>query len=67
MEQKSVHSFCEDLHQAQRALWRNGQDIKVWDGELYLELHRGTYTSQAWIKEANRRAECMLRLGEALA
>ena len=67
VEQKSVHSFCEDLHQAQRALWRNGQDIKIWDGELYLELHRGTYTSQAWIKEANRRAECMLRLGEALA
>jgi len=67
VEQKSVHSFCEDLHQAQRALWRKGQDIKVWDGELYLELHRGTYTSQAWIKEANRRAEGMLRLGEALA
>ena len=67
VEQKSVHSFCEDLHQAQRVLWRNGQDIKVWDGELYLELHRGTYTSQAWIKDANRRAECMLRLGEALA
>ena len=67
VEQKSVHAFCEDLHQAHRALRQNGQDIKVWDGELYLELHRGTYTSQAWIKEANRRAECMLRLGEALA
>ncbi len=66
-EQKSVHAFCEDLHQAQRALWNKGQDVRTWDGELYLELHRGTYTSQAWIKEANRRAECMLRLAEALA
>jgi alpha-mannosidase len=39
----------------------------VWDGELYLELHRGTYTSQAWIKEANRRCEGLLRLAEMLA
>ncbi len=65
-EQKSVHAFCEDLHEAHRALRRSGQDVRTWDGELYLELHRGTYTSQAWIKEANRRAECMLRLAEAL-
>ncbi len=67
VEQRSVHAFCEDLHAAQRALQRSGQDVRVWDGELYLELHRGTYTSQAWIKEANRRAEGMLRLAEALA
>ena len=67
VEQKSVHAFCEDLHQAQRALRNRGQDLRTWDGELYLELHRGTYTSQAWIKEANRRAECALRLAEALA
>ncbi len=67
VEQRSVHAFCEDLHAAQRALQRNGQDVRVWDGELYLELHRGTYTSQAWIKEANRRAEGMLRLAEVLA
>ncbi len=31
--------------------------LPVWDGELYLEYHRGTYTSQAWIKRANRKAE----------
>ena len=66
-EQKSVHAFCEDLHRAQRELRQRGQDVRTWDGELYLELHRGTYTSQAWIKEANRRAECELRLAEALA
>lgn len=31
--------------------------LPVWDGELYLEYHRGTYTSQAALKQANRKAE----------
>ena len=34
-----------------------GKEVPVWDGELYLELHRGTYTSQAGNKRANRKAE----------
>ena len=29
----------------------------VWSGELYLELHRGTLTSQVEIKQGNRRSE----------
>ncbi|NWQ39204.1 alpha-mannosidase [Bacillus sp. EB106-08-02-XG196] len=33
------------------------QSLPVWDGELYLEYHRGTYTSQASLKKANRKAE----------
>lgn len=36
----------------------------VWVGELYLELHRGTYTSQAKNKQGNRRAESLLREAE---
>jgi alpha-mannosidase len=36
----------------------------VWAGELYLELHRGTYTSQAATKLGNRRAEFALRQAE---
>ncbi|MDQ4076758.1 MAG: alpha-mannosidase [Chloroflexota bacterium] len=35
------------------------QVVPVWDGELYLEYHRGTYTSQAWLKRANRKAEVL--------
>lgn len=31
--------------------------IPVWDGELYLEYHRGTYTSQAYNKKTNRQLE----------
>ena len=32
-----------------------------WVGELYLELHRGTLTSEAKIKQGNRRMESLLR------
>ena len=34
--------------------------LPEWHGELYVEGHRGTYTSQARLKEANRRAEIQL-------
>jgi alpha-mannosidase len=40
------------------------RDPAVWVGELYLEFHRGTYTSQAATKRANRRAEFSLREAE---
>ena len=33
------------------------QYVPVWDGELYLENHRGTYTSQGYNKKMNRRME----------
>ncbi|MBA0051930.1 alpha-mannosidase [Streptomyces sp. AJS327] len=39
-------------------------DAPVWLGELYLELHRGTYTSQAKTKQGNRHAESLLREAE---
>ncbi|MFI6928862.1 alpha-mannosidase [Streptomyces sp. NPDC050287] len=39
----------------------------VWVGELYLELHRGTYTSQAKMKQGNRRSEALLREAELWA
>ena len=37
-----------------------------WDGELYLENHRGTYTSQAYNKYKNRRLEFTYRDAELL-
>jgi alpha-mannosidase len=39
----------------------------LWSGELYLELHRGTYTSQAKTKAGNRRSEHLLREAELWA
>lgn len=54
--------FVRELH----AL-ATSAELPVHEGELYLERHRGTYTTQAWIKKANRRAELALRRAEWLA
>ena len=62
-----AHAFCDELHRRRDALRDHGEDLPVWDGELYLELHRGTYTTQAWIKRANRRAEDGMRMVEWLS
>ncbi|KAF2403931.1 alpha-mannosidase [Trichodelitschia bisporula] len=45
----------------------DGTKFVTWYGELYFELHRGTYTTQANNKRNNRRAEFMLRDIEYLA
>ena len=42
-------------------------DAPVWSGELYLELHRATYTTQARTKAGNRRSEHLLREAELWA
>ena len=40
--------------------------LPVWDGELYVETHRGTYTTQSEMKRANRQCELLLRDAEIL-
>jgi alpha-mannosidase len=42
-------------------------DPPVWMGELYLEFHRGTYTSQSKTKRGNRVSEALLRQAELWA
>jgi len=42
----------------------DAKDLPVWVGELYLELHRGTYTTQARNKRGNRKSEFLLREAE---
>ncbi|MEV6792018.1 glycoside hydrolase family 38 C-terminal domain-containing protein [Streptomyces sp. NPDC051320] len=44
-----------------------GPQAPVWSGELYLELHRATYTTQAKTKQGNRRSEHLLREAELWA
>ncbi|MEN8126984.1 MAG: alpha-mannosidase [Planctomycetota bacterium] len=44
-----------------------GDDLPTWNGELYLEGHRGTYTTQARNKKANRKSEFALHDAEWLA
>jgi len=43
------------------------EDLPVWNGELYLEFHRGTYTTQARNKRANRKMEFALHDAEFIA
>ena len=57
---KSVDEFFD--HIAPKA-----KEFPTWYGELYFELHRGTYTTQANNKLFNRKAEAMLRDIELLA
>lgn len=44
----------------------DAHDLAQWVGELYFEMHRGTYTTQARTKKSNRRAEFLLHDIEAL-
>jgi alpha-mannosidase len=44
-----------------------GDRLPIWNGELYLELHRGTYSTQSRNKRANRQSEFLLHDAEFLA
>ena len=46
---------------------KNSVRIPRWQGELYLEFHRGTYTSMAKNKKNNRQCEFLLENAEMLA
>ncbi len=53
----TVASFWEKVR-------AESSDLPVWVGELYLERHRATYTTNGPIKRANRRNEEALRAAE---
>lgn len=60
---QSVDEFFETLvHET-----KSGRALPNWHGELYLEFHRGTYTSHGSIKKGNRKSEILLRDVELLA
>ncbi len=46
---------------------KNNDNLDVWDGELYLEMHRGTFTTKSNLKRANRRLENKFRTAEMLS
>ncbi|MFZ4451621.1 alpha-mannosidase [Salibacterium aidingense] len=54
-------TYFQNLHQ--RIEETEGY-VHKWDGELYLEYHRGTYTSQAYNKKMNRWVELLYREAE---
>lgn len=45
---------------------KDNRQLETWDGELYLEMHRGTFTTKSDLKAANRRLEFKLRNAELL-
>jgi len=61
-----IDDFCRRLHDARAEAASNGKPWPAWDGELYLEYHRGTLTTLGWLKRANRAAERALRRVEYL-
>jgi len=54
----------EEFFDAARAEY---PDAPQWYGELYLELHRGTLTTQAAMKRGNRHSEHLVRAAELWA
>jgi alpha-mannosidase len=62
VKQSSVRQFFETITPLTES-----RMMPVWNGELYLEYHRGTYTSQARNKRANRKSEFLLHDAEFIA
>jgi len=56
----TVEKFFTDLE-------KRISDLPIWNDELYLQLHRGCYTSQAKIKKNNRSAEVLYHDAELYA
>lgn len=54
--QGKAEQFFADLAARLKA---SGAEVPVWKGELYFELHRGTYTTQARTKKNNRKSEVL--------
>lgn len=65
----SVMPKCEHIGGAQflEENLKGNKDLEVWDGELYLEMHRGTFTTKSDLKRYNRRLEYKFRDAEILS
>jgi len=53
----TAHAFFDGIRDS-------GVELPEWQGDMYLELHRGTYTTHARNKLWNRRAEVLYREAE---
>jgi len=62
VEMTSAEAYFERIYQN-----TDQKKLGKWEGELYFELHRGTYTSQAANKRYNRKCEILLHNIEAMS
>jgi alpha-mannosidase len=58
----TVKGYYEKAHHV-----ASEKTLPVWDGEIYLELHRATLTSQSGVKRKHRQAERALITAETIA
>ncbi|KAJ7581083.1 glycoside hydrolase family 38 protein [Mycena floridula] len=63
----TIDDFFEYLQKGEEVYPSQGRALPNWHGELYLEFHRGTYTSHGSIKKGNRHAERLLLIAEMLS
>ena len=64
----NLTTLTEHLDRMKSEFDKNTEKLRrapKWVGELYLEYHRGTYTSQASTKRGNRKSEVALATAEA--
>ncbi|CAG8529788.1 12341_t:CDS:10 [Funneliformis caledonium] len=60
VEMGSAEEFYERIEESSK-------ELVSWKGELYFELHRGTYTTHGSIKRYNRKSEFLLRNVELIS
>ena len=58
---------CRRAEEFFEALAQDQDKLEKFTGELYLEFHRGTFTTQAKVKRANRKNEQLLAATEFIA
>ena len=64
LETSTAGEYFKDLKETVK---NTDKYVHTWDGELYLEYHRGTYTSQGYNKRMNRKMELLYRRAEWLS
>jgi len=58
--------FAGDFLKRLEAKMENNPAVARWQGELYLEYHRGTYTTMAYNKKNNRKCEFLYQNAELM-
>ena len=65
-----MSSLAEHLEYTEKKFAKSCEEIGItpkWTGELYLEFHRGTYTSMAKNKRYNRKGEMLMQCLESIS
>ncbi|PWN53731.1 putative AMS1-alpha-mannosidase, partial [Violaceomyces palustris] len=60
MPRVTVGRSADDFFEHVRKITEDGKRLATWAGEIYLEFHRGVYTSHGSIKQWNRQFEVIM-------